>query len=80
MGHREPPCAIHGMDSCPYPVTLRQSVLSSLGPREGEREGEEGATDVEDVVEVAVVEEDDDDEPIKVIPVPESLPRGPVYK
>jgi hypothetical protein len=68
------------MDSCPYPVTLRQSVLSSLGPREGEREGEEGATDVEDVVEVTVVEEDDDDEPIKVIPVHESLPRGPVYK
>jgi hypothetical protein len=55
-------------------------VLSSLSPREGEREGEEGVTDVEDVVEVAVVEEDDDDEPIKVIPVPESLPRGPVYK
>jgi hypothetical protein len=28
-GHREPPCAIHGMGPCPYPVAPRQPVLSS---------------------------------------------------
>jgi hypothetical protein len=68
------------MGSCPYPVVLRQSLLSSLSPREGDREGEEGVADVEDVVEVAVVEEEDDDEPVEVIPVHESPPRWPVYK
>jgi hypothetical protein len=40
----------------------------------GMREGEEGAADVEDVVEVTVVEEEDDDESIEVIPVPDSPP------
>jgi hypothetical protein len=79
-GHREPPCVIHGMGSCPYPVALWRSVLSSSSPREGEREGEEGVTDVEDVVEVTVIEEEDDDEPVKVIPVLESPPRRSMYK
>jgi hypothetical protein len=45
-------------------------VLSSPSPREGE----EGVATAEGVVEVAVDEEDDVDEPIKVIPVPESPP------
>jgi hypothetical protein len=43
------------------------------------RVGEEGVTTAEDVVEVAVTEEDDDDEPVEVIPVPASPPR-PTYK
>jgi hypothetical protein len=42
------------------------------------REGEEGVTDEDDVVEVAVAEEDD--EPIEVIPVPDSTPPQPAYK
>jgi hypothetical protein len=63
---REPPCAIHGLGPCPYPVAPRQTVLSSPSLREGEREGEEGLIDVEDVVEV--------------IPVPESPPRRLTYK
>jgi hypothetical protein len=68
------------MGPCPYPVMLRRSVLSSLSPREGEREGEEGATDVEDVVKVAFAEEEDNNEPVKVIPVPESPQRRLTYK
>jgi hypothetical protein len=78
-GRQEPPCAIHGLGPCPHPVALRRSVLSSLSPREGGEEGEEGVTTLEGVDEVAVVMEDDDDEPVKVIPVPESPPR-PKYK
>jgi hypothetical protein len=54
-------------------------VLSSPSPREGEEEGEEGVTAAEGVVEVAVAEEHNDNEPVKVIPVLESPPR-PVYK
>jgi hypothetical protein len=54
--------------------------LSSPSLREGEREGEEGYADVEDVVEVADVEEEDDDEPVEFIPVLESPPRRSVYK
>jgi hypothetical protein len=54
--------------------------LSSPSPREGEREGEEGVADVEDMVEVTVAEVEDDDEPIEVIPVPESPPRRLMYK
>jgi hypothetical protein len=79
--HREPPCAIHGLGSCPYPVVRRRMVLSSPSTREGEREGEEeeGVVDVEDVVEVVVAEEEDD-EPVEVIPVPESRPRRMTYK
>jgi hypothetical protein len=80
-GHREPPCAIHGMSSGPYPVAPRKTVLSSPSPREGE----EGVADVEDmvevvvaeeddVVEVAVAEEEDDGKLVKVIPVPDSPP------
>jgi hypothetical protein len=55
-------------------------VLSSLSPSEGEREGEEGVADVEGVVEVATAEEEDDDEPVEVIPVSESPPKRPAYK
>jgi hypothetical protein len=55
------------------------------------REGEEGVTDVEDVVEVivaeeddmvevAVAEEEDDDGLVKVISVPDSPPTRPTYK
>jgi hypothetical protein len=55
-------------------------VLSSLNLREGEREGEEGVTDVEDVVDVIVAEEDDGDELVEVILVPESPPRRSAYK
>jgi hypothetical protein len=58
---------------------LRRSVLSSPSLREGDREGEEGVTDLDDVVQVAVAEEEDDDEPVEVIPVPESPPRRPTY-
>jgi hypothetical protein len=32
------------------------------------------------VVKVTVAEEEDDDEPVEVIPVPESPPRRPVYQ
>jgi hypothetical protein len=79
-GRQEPPYAIHRMGPCPYPVALRWSVLSSPSPREGEREGEEGVVDVENVVEVTVVEEEDDDEPVEVILVPESPLRRQAYK
>jgi hypothetical protein len=85
--HREPPCAIHGMGPCPYPIAQRQPVLSPPGMREGE----EGVTDVEDVVEVivaeeddmvevAVAEEEDDDGLVKVISMPDSPPTRPTYK
>jgi hypothetical protein len=60
----------------PYPITLRRSVLSSPSLREGE----EGVVDVEDVVEVVIAKEEDDDEPIEVIPMLESPPRRPTYK
>jgi hypothetical protein len=79
-GHREPFCAIHDLGPCPYPVALRRSVLSSLSLREGEREGEERVVDVEGVVEVTAVEEEDDDESVEVILMPESPPRRPAYK
>jgi hypothetical protein len=69
-GCREPPRAIHGMGSCPYPIALRQLMLSSLGMREGE----EGVVDVEDVVEVTVAEEEDDDKWVEVISVLDSPP------
>jgi hypothetical protein len=62
------PYAIHGMGTRPYPVAQRQLVLSSPSMREGEEE----VADENDVVEVAIVEEDD--EPIKVISVPDSTP------
>jgi hypothetical protein len=75
--HREPPCAIHSMGPCPYPIALRRLVLSSPSPREGERECEKGVADVEDVVEVTVAREEEDDELVEVIPVPESPPRRP---
>jgi hypothetical protein len=55
-------------------------VLSSPSLREGEREGEEGYTDVEDVVEVTDAEEEDDDEPVEFKLVLESPPRRSVYK
>jgi hypothetical protein len=69
----------HGLGMCPYPVALRQTVLSSLSSREGGEEGEEGVatTGGEDGVAAAV--EDDDNEPVKVILVLESPPRM-VYK
>jgi hypothetical protein len=67
---QEPPCAIHGMGLCPYLVAQRQPVLSSLGMREGE----EGITDVEDIVKVTVAEDEDDDGPVEVIPMLDSPP------
>jgi hypothetical protein len=54
--------------------------MSSPSLREGEREGEEGYTDVEDVVEVTDAEEEDDDEPVEFILVLKSPPRQSVYK
>jgi hypothetical protein len=42
--------------------------------------GEEGVAAVMGVVEVAIAEEDDDDELVEVIPVPKSPPRKPMYK
>jgi hypothetical protein len=61
-------------------------VLSSSGMREGE----EGVTDVEDVVEVVVTKEDDmvevavveedDDDLVEVIPVTDPSPPRPAYK
>jgi hypothetical protein len=78
--HRELPCTIHGLGLSPYPVVPRRMVLSSLNLREGEREGEEGVTNVEDVVDVIVAEEDDGDELVEVILVPESPPRRSAYK
>jgi hypothetical protein len=62
-GRREPPCAIYGLGSCPYPVALRRMVLSSPSPREG---GEEGVT---------AAEGEDEDEPVEVILVLDSPPR-----
>jgi hypothetical protein len=50
-GRREPPCAIHGMGPCLYPVALRQPMFSTLGMTEGA----EGAADIEDMVEVIAV-------------------------
>jgi hypothetical protein len=73
-GHWEMPYAIQSMGSCPYPVAQRQPVLSSPGMREGE----EGLDDEDDVVDVAVAEEDN--EPIEVIPVPDSTPPQQAYK
>jgi hypothetical protein len=75
-GRREPPYAIHGTGLCPYPVVPRKPMLSSSGMREGEEE----VADVEDLVEVAVAEEEDDDEPVEVIPVPDSPPPRLTYK
>jgi hypothetical protein len=74
-GHQEPPCAIHGMGPCLYPVVQRQPIFTS--PCEGEGEG---VTEEEedDVVVITVV--DKDDKPIEVIPVPESTPPKPPYK
>jgi hypothetical protein len=71
--------AIHASGSCPYPVALRSSVLLLPSPREGEEEGKEGVTDAECVVEVAVAEEGDDDEPIEAISASEFPPRS-AYK
>jgi hypothetical protein len=68
MSHREPPCTIHGMGLCSYPVAQRQPVLSSLGMREEE----EGFTDEGEVVKVVVAEEEDDDKSVEVIPEPDS--------
>jgi hypothetical protein len=64
------------MGPCPYSIAQRQLVFTS--PSEGE--GEEGVAEEEedDVIMVAVV--DKDDEPVKVIPVPESTPLRPSYK
>jgi hypothetical protein len=39
-GHQEPPCVIHGLSPCPYPVAQRQPVFTSPG----EGEGGEGVT------------------------------------
>jgi hypothetical protein len=64
----ETPCAIHGMGPCPYSVKQRQPVLSSPGMREGEEE----VIDEDNVVEVAIAEVEDDDEPVEVILVPDS--------
>jgi hypothetical protein len=86
-GRWETPCAIHGMGPCPYPVAQRQPVL----PSPGMREGEEGVTDVEDVVEVpvaeeddvvevTVVEEEDNDGPVEVILVTNPSPLRPTKK
>jgi hypothetical protein len=38
----------------------------------GMRKGEERVTNEDDVVEVAIAEEEDDDEPVGVIPMPDS--------
>jgi hypothetical protein len=75
-GHRETPYAILSLGAAPYPVTLNILVLSSLSLREGE----EGVAAAKGVVEVAIAEEDDDDEPIEVIPVLESLQPRLAYK
>jgi hypothetical protein len=62
-GCREMPCAIHDMGPSPYPVAQKQPVLSSPGMRQGE----EGVANEDSVVEVAIAEEEDNDEPVKVI-------------
>jgi hypothetical protein len=64
------------MGLCPYLVAQRQPVFSSPG----EGEGEEGITKEEEDDMVMVVIVDKDDEPIEVIPVPESTPLRPPYK
>jgi hypothetical protein len=73
-GRWETPCTIHSMGPCPYPVTQRQLMLSSPGMREGE----EGVADEDDVVVVTVAIKDDD--PVEVMPVPDSTPPRPAYK
>jgi hypothetical protein len=75
-GHREPPCAIHGLGLCPYPVVLRQTMLSPPSSREGGEEGEEGVAATEGEEGVAAAVEEDDDEPIEVVLVFESPPRS----
>jgi hypothetical protein len=66
-GHRETPCAIHGWSSCSYPVASRWTELSSLSPREGGKG-------------VAVTEEDDEEDPVEIIPVLNSPPRlAPIH-
>jgi hypothetical protein len=50
-------------------------VLSSPNMREGGEEGEEGVTAVEGEEGVSAVVEEDDDEPVEVIPMLESSPR-----
>jgi hypothetical protein len=86
-GHRQPPCTVHGMGPCPYPVVQWQPVFSSSGDGEGEEEDdqatgeeeeEEEEEEEDDVVVVTVV--DKDDKPIKVISVPESTPPRSPYK
>jgi hypothetical protein len=79
-GRQQPPCTVHGMGPCPYPVVQWQLVFSSLGDGEGEEEDDQatGEEEEDDVVVVTVV--DKDDEPIKVIPVPESTPPRSPYK
>jgi hypothetical protein len=77
--HREPRCAIHGSGPCPYSVALRRSVLSSPSPREGGEEGKEGVTAAKGGEGIAAAMEEDDDQPVKVISVPESSPM-PAYK
>jgi hypothetical protein len=73
---QEPPCAIHSMGPCLYLVVQRQPVLSSPGMREGE----EGVADADDVVEVTIAEEEEDDEPVEVILVPDPTPPRLAYK
>jgi hypothetical protein len=79
------PYAIHGMGPCPYPVVQRQPVFSSPGMGEGE----EGVAIAEGVAEVDVAEEHDvvvvaltnkDDEPVEVIPLPDSPSPQLAYK
>jgi hypothetical protein len=82
-GHQELPCVIHGMGPCPYPVAQWQPVFSSPGDGEGEEEvveeeEDEAAGEEDDVVVIAVI--DKDDEPVKVIPVPESTPPRSSHK
>jgi hypothetical protein len=63
------------MGPCPYSIAQRQLVFTSPSEGEGEGVAEE---EEDDVIMVAVV--DKDDEPVKVIPVPESTPLRPSYK
>jgi hypothetical protein len=50
-------------------------VLSAPSPREGGEEGEEGVSVTEGGDEVTIVLKDNNDEPVEVIPVPESPTR-----
>jgi hypothetical protein len=83
-GRWEPPCAVHGTGPCPYPVAQWQPVFSSPGEGEGEEEvieeeeDEAAEEEEDDVVVVAVI--DKDDEPVEIIPVPESMPSRSPYK